>query len=87
MGQAPIPIYLHKVDLVCIYSISDNCVRVDSLAQWLEHWSCTQHIVGPDLGPNCLQGYQQMTLVRKKLTRGLAEKKRKLFKLIQNLPG
>ena len=25
------------------------------------------HFDGPDLGPNCLQGYQQMTLVNKEL--------------------
>ena len=26
-----------------------------------------QHFVGPDLGPNCLQSYQQMTLGGKEL--------------------
>ena len=26
-----------------------------------------KHFVGPDLGPNCFNGYQQMTLVGKEL--------------------
>ena len=31
--------------------------------------------------------YQQTTLIGKELRRGLAEKKKKVFKLVQNLPG
>ena len=32
-----------------------------------------RHFVGPDLGPNCLQSYQQMTLVDKEISLSLLD--------------